>query len=92
MMYATKIKMCAGCHNSTKCEDIDSIFITGADKEGFYPKSGVHDAVKEKPGSIKVNIYPHPNLIPAVSSKSEKYVRSEPNDSPNDNLLKLPRV
>jgi hypothetical protein len=91
-MYATKIKMCAGCHNSTKCEDIDSIYITGADKEGFYPKSNVHDAVKQNPGSIQVNISPYPNLVPAVSSKGEKYVRSEANDSPNDNLLKLPRV
>lgn len=91
-MLATKIKMCAGCHNSNKCEDIDSIYITGAKEERFYPKSNVHDAVKQNPGSIQVNIYPHPNLIPAVSSKGEKYVRSEPNDSPNDNLLKLPRV
>nr|WP_296463230.1 DUF3892 domain-containing protein [uncultured Acetatifactor sp.] len=34
---------------------------------------------------------PYPNLYPALSSNGEKYVRSEPNDTPNDNLLKLPR-
>nr|WP_296488697.1 DUF3892 domain-containing protein [uncultured Acetatifactor sp.] len=33
----------------------------------------------------------YPNLCPALSSNGEKYVRSEPNDTPNDNLLKLPR-
>jgi len=91
MMYATKIRMCAGCNNSNRCQDIDSIYIAGANEERFYLKSAVYDAVKESPGCIKVNIYPNPNLIPAVSSKSEKYVRSEPNDTPNDNLLKLPR-
>ena len=35
---------------------------------------------------------PYPDLIPVVSSKGEKYVRSEPNDTPRDNLLRLPRV
>ena len=35
--------------------------------------------------------FPYPDVVPAVSSNGEKYVRSEPNDTVNDNLLKLPR-
>jgi len=41
-------------------------------------------------GIVPVSTYPY--LIPALSSKGEKYVRSEPDDSANDNLLQLPRV
>lgn len=92
MMYATKIKMCSGCHHSNSCNDIESIYLTGADKEQFYTKGVLHDYVKKNPGSIKVNILPYPNLIPATSSRSEKYVRSATDDTVNDNLLKLPRV
>ena len=40
----------------------------------------------------KAAIMPYPDLIPVVSSKGEKYVRSEPNDTPRDNLLRLPGV
>ncbi|MBR4020311.1 MAG: DUF3892 domain-containing protein, partial [Firmicutes bacterium] len=43
------------------------------------------------PNSIFVNISPYPDLVPALSSTGEKYVRSEPNDTPFDNLLRLPR-
>ena len=60
-------------------------------KDGFYPKASVHDYLQSNPGSIQVDIYPYPNLLPAISSNNEKYVRSEPNDSEHDNLLKLPR-
>lgn len=42
--------------------------------------------------TIKVDISPYPYVIPATSSRGEKYVRSEANDTPDDNLLKLPRV
>jgi hypothetical protein len=30
-------------------------------------------------------------LVARTSKNGEKYVASEPNDTPNDNLLKLPR-
>lgn len=92
MMYATKIKMCSGCNNSNSCQDIDSIYLTGAQEERFYPKAVLHDYVKEHPGSIQVKLPPYPNLIYATSSRGEKYVRSVADDTPNDNLLKLPRV
>lgn len=90
-MNATKIKMKNGCAHSDKLTEISEIFIEGCSSPGFYPKADVHDHVKKHPDSIYVNLPPYPSLIPATSLYGEKYVRSEPNDTPNDNLLKLPR-
>lgn len=90
-MKATKIKMKTGCYYSNKTTEIDEIYIEGCSNPGFFTKASIYDFLKKNPGAIQVNIYPYPNLIPALSSNYEKYVRSEPNDTPNDNLLKLPR-
>lgn len=91
-MKATKIKMKAGCTNSNNVTEISEIYLEGCTNPGYFTKECLYDYLKKNPGSIQVNIYPYPNLIPALSSKQEKYVHSEPNDTPNDNLLKLPRV
>ena len=94
-MKATKIKMKPGCGNSSKLVEIDEIYIEGCDNPGFFKKAVLHDYVKEHPGTIQVNIGPwYPDIVPATSPAPyyEKYVRSAPNDSANDNLLKLPRV
>ena len=82
-MKATKIRMKTGYEYSAKVTEISEIYIEGCTNPGFFLKSN--------PCSIQVNIYPYPSLIPALSSNGEKYVRSEPNDTPYDNLLKLPR-
>ena len=50
----------------------------GCNNPGFFKKADLHDYLKKNPGSIKVYISPYPDLIPAVSSTGEKYVRSEP--------------
>lgn len=92
MMYAKKIKMQYGCSNSNNVQEIAEIYVDGCNNPGFFKKADLHDYLKKNPGSIKVYISPYPDLIPAVSSKGEKYVRSEPNDTPRDNLLRLPRV
>ena len=92
MMYATKIKMKAGCYSSQQLTEIDEIYVEGCTNPGFFKKEVLHDHLKEYPKSIKVKIYPYPELIPAVSSRDEKYVRSTPNDYQHDNLLDLPRV
>lgn len=92
MMYATKIHMNSGCQNSNYLTDIDTIYLEGDNTNQYYKKGVLHDYLKKHPNSIKVKISPYPYLVPAISSKREKYVRSEPNDSVNDNLLKLPRV
>ena len=92
MMYATKIKMRPGCGNSYNVQEIDQIYLEGCDKPGFYEKNVLHDHLNKSPNSIKVNISPYPYLLPAKSSRGEKYVRSEPNDTPKDNLLNLPRI
>lgn len=90
-MRATRIKMKYGYENSYSCEEIDQIYIDGCDNPDYYDKSIVHDHVKENPGSIQVNIPPYPDLVPAVSSRGEKYVHSKADDTINDNLLMLPR-
>lgn len=90
-MKATKIKMKPGCSCSYKATEIDQIYIEGCTEPGYYYKATVYDYVRQYPNSIQVNIYPYPDLVPALSSNGEKYVRSEPNDTPKDNLLKLPR-
>lgn len=90
-MKATRIKMKPGCGNSTKTTEIDQIFIEGCTNPSFFKKANIHDYLKTHPNSIRVNISPYPYLFPALSSNNEKYVRSEPNDTPLDNLLKLPR-
>ena len=91
MIYATKIKMRVGCHNSQNLTEIDSIYLEGLDKPGFYTKESIHDYLKLYPGTINVLLKPYPDVIPAVSVYHEKYVKSEPNEYGNDNLLCLPR-
>ena len=92
MIYATKIKMRTGCRDSQKLTEIDSIYLEGVDKPGFYTKESIHDYLKTYPGTIKVTLRPYPDVIPAVSIYREKYVKSEPNQYGDDNLLCLPRV
>lgn len=92
MMYAKKIKMQPGCSNSNSTQEISEIFVDGCDNPGFFTKAVLHDHLKKNPNTIKVNIWPYPYVIPATSPRGEKYVRSEANDTPDDNLLKLPRV
>ena len=91
MMYAKKIKMKPGCFYSQSLMEIDEIYIQGCDNPGYFKKAILHDFLKENPGTIKVNITPYPNVIPAVSSRNEKYVRSSPDGYLHDDLLDLPR-
>ena len=90
-MNAVKIKMKPSCYYSSKLEEIDSIYLTGCTNPGYFKKDVLHDYLKKNPNSIKVAIWPYPNLIPELSSKGEKYVRSAPNQYGHDNLLDLPR-
>lgn len=90
-MKATKIRMKTGCEHSNKTTEISDIYIEGCNDPGYYPKSEIYDYLKRNPNTIQVNINPYPNLKPVLSTYGEKYVRSEPNDTPSDNLLKLPR-
>ena len=55
-------------------------------------KEPIHDFIVENPDSkIVVDLKPFPVLL-AAKNGTQKYVRSQPNSSENDNLLKLPRV
>ena len=90
-MYATKIKMKPGCYSSSDLLEIDSIYIEDCENPGFFKKAVLHNFLKENPGTIQVNIWPYPNVIPATSSTGEKYVRTSPNDYTHNNLIDLPR-
>lgn len=92
MMYATKIKMKQGCNHSKNLLEIDSIYIEGCTNPGFVKKEDLYDYLKEHPGSIRVNIDPCPDVVPALSKWNEKYVRSAPDAYGDDDLLDLPRV
>ena len=91
MIYAMKIKMRNGCRTSQKLAEIDSIYLYGVNEPGFYTKESIYDYLKKNPGTIKVNISPYPNVVPALSPYNEKYVKSDPNSFGYDNLLCLPR-
>lgn len=92
MMYAKRIKMQNGCRNSNNTQEIAEIYVGGGSNSGFFSKAVIHDFLKANPNSIKVGNSPYPCIVPVISSRGEKYVRSEPNDTVYDNLLKLPRV
>lgn len=90
-MKATKIKMRLGCAYSNNLLEIDQIYLEGTNSDGFYTKANIYDYLKSHPGDIQVDIYPYPDLQPMISQNGERYVRSEPDYTGTDNLLKLPR-
>ncbi|WP_229386627.1 DUF3892 domain-containing protein [Lysinibacillus sphaericus] len=60
-------------------------------KRRILQKENIHDFINNNPNSpIYVDIYPNPKLIAAIRG-NQKYVRSAPNDTSDDNLLKLPQ-
>lgn len=91
MTKATKIKMKYGCHYSDNVLEIDQVYLEGLRYNGYYKKEDIHDYLKNNPNTIVVNIYPYPYVIPAESVYGEKYVKSEPDSTNKDNLLRLPR-
>lgn len=91
MIKATKIKMKQGYTCSDDLMEIEKIYLEGCKEEGYYNKETIYDFLKSNPNTIEVNLYPYPNLQPVISKNNEKYVRSKPNYSGQDNLLCLPR-
>lgn len=91
MIYATKIRMRPGSRHSQSLTEIDSVYLSGLQASGFYPKESIHGFLQNNPGTIKVGIHPYPTVVPAISIYGEKYVKSTPNHTGRDNLLSLPR-
>lgn len=89
MSKAIRIKMKRNCYYSQKLEEIDSILLEG-EFNGWLKKETIHDYIKNTNAMIKVNIAPYPTLV-AVTTPTERYVRSKSNDQGYDNLLELPR-
>ena len=71
-MKATRIKMKIGCAQSNNTTQISEIYVEGCTNPGYFAKESLYDYLKKNPDSIQVNIYPYPNLIPALSSNQEK--------------------
>ncbi len=92
MIKATKIRMKQYCMNSMKLEEIKDIKLEGdLSNPGWFSKESVHDYIKFKNGIVNVDKYPtYPKLV-AVTTMTDKYVKSTPNEYGFDNLLKLPR-
>lgn len=91
-MRAVRIKMKPNSFCSNDLLEIDEIYVEGCSNPDFFKKEILYDFLRENPRTIQVNIYPYPDLIPAVSVNREKYVRSTPDNTTLDNLLRLPRV
>lgn len=89
MLYAEKIKMINGKEKSNELLEIDEIYVSSI---GWKKKSYYYDYLDKNPSTIAVNIYPYPKVIKQLSSKGEKYVKSQPNANGYDNLLSLPRI
>ncbi len=92
MIYVDKIKMKNGCKYSYNQVEIDELLLSGSlTNPGWFKKEIIHDFIKNDGGVVKVNIAPYPNLIPAISSNGEKYVKSVADETYKDNLMSLPR-
>ncbi|EMF0103001.1 DUF3892 domain-containing protein [Enterococcus hirae] len=91
MIKATKIKINDVKSNVNPLIEIKEIYLDGVKSPGLYTKESIYDFLIKNPDSkIVVNIPSFPKLLPAANG-DQKYVRSQPNDSEDDNLLKLPR-
>ena len=77
--------------DSMNLEEIKDIKLEGdLNNPGWFRKEDVHDYIKNNNGIVNVNIYPYPKLI-AVTTSTDRYVKSTPNKYGYDNLLELPR-
>lgn len=91
MIKATKVRMKQYSNNSMKLEEIKDIKLEGdLSNPGWFSKESIHDYIKNEGGVVNVNIYPYPILI-AVTTSTDRYVKSTPNRYGFDNLLELPR-
>ena len=91
MIKVTKIRMKQYSTNSMKLEEIKDLKLEGnLDNPGWFSKESIHDYIKKNNGVVNVNIYPYPKLV-AVTTATDRYVRSTPNRYGFDNLLELPR-
>ena len=85
---AKAIRMKKNCQNSYYLIEIDEIKLSD---DNWYRKEALHDYLQKYPGSIRVRSINGPEVLPAKSIYGEKYVKSAPNSTLNDNLLSLPR-
>lgn len=91
MIKVTKIRMKKYSSNSIKLEEIKDLKLEGdLNNPGWFSKESIHDYIKNNNGVVNVDIYPYPKLV-AVTTTTDRYVKSTPNRYGFDNLLELPR-
>lgn len=91
-MKAVKIAMRANSQSSNNPKDIESIFISSESGNSVrYDIKQLYDILMENPEKriyvSNSNFY----LIPMRATNGQKYIRSTPNLSIIDGLMKLPR-
>jgi hypothetical protein len=93
-MYAVaKIKMNDGHKQSNDLLDIDQLYLDGKGSLAgtWHTKAYLYDYLKINPGSIQISIDPKPFIMPMLSDKGEKYIKSSVDLKKKDYLLSLPR-
>ena len=91
MAYPVK---CVNIDNSSSYDDCRCITTIGIPSEGggtnTYSPERIYDRIKHEDDEFYVEHDGDRAYLDAVSNGSTKYVRTEPNDTTEDNLLKQP--
>lgn len=91
-MNAVKIAMRVNAENSNNPKDIEYIFISfDSDNIKSYNTEKLYDMLMEN-SSEKIYVDNSSSyLVPIQATNGKKYIRSTPNSSMTDELMKLPR-
>lgn len=91
MAYKVKciIKNDESDYNDCRCIKQIGIPAKGGGTNKYTPKQ-IHDRIKEEGDEFFVEHEGEKTYLRAVEREGTKYVRTEPNDTPEDNLLKQP--
>lgn len=89
-MLATRIKMKPGCDASTRLEDIQSVYVTGGIRPGYFDTAVLWDYLDYNPGYIQVNVRGFPNLTAAGQGEG-RHLKSISSPRGIDYLFSLPQ-
>lgn len=93
MLYVTKIRMLPGQLHSTRCEDIESMYLKGAHSETVHLKETVHAFLSAYPDTVMLESKDTLFRIEAATSPTGiHYVRSKNYQTETDPLFCLPKV
>ncbi|AUV84473.1 hypothetical protein C2R22_23285 (plasmid) [Salinigranum rubrum] len=85
---------CVNTSDSSDYDDCRCITTIGIPSKGggtnTYTPERIHDRIEDEDEEFYVEYQGSRTYLDAVQDGSTKYVRTEPNDTPQDNLLKQP--